>query len=111
MKLMVLKLPPVLEPTGDYEQPAAGFLRPHVRNFIILWIGFPIIACLGLAGLTSIRGDWRVWALPILYLIICMGSVILFFCNARYRLPVVPALILLAALGIVRFVRGRARQA
>ena len=111
LKLMVLKFRLFWSPVEILNNQPPGFFARLSGNFIIFWIGFPIIACLGLAGLTSIRGDWRVWALPILYLVICMGSVILFFCNARYRLPIVPVLILLAAQGVVRLVQDvRARR-
>ena len=76
-------------------------------------LGFPPAAILGLAGLATLRGRWRLWALPVLFGAITMATVVLFFCPARYRLPVVPILLLLAAAGTLRvpelWRRGRRR--
>jgi len=66
----------------------------------LYFLGFPPIAALGLAGLTVLGGRWRWWSLVVLFGVIYMGTVVLFFCPARYRLPVVPLLILLTAGGL-----------
>lgn len=68
-------------------------------------IGFPLIACLGIAGLVMIvreRRAWRLWSLPIMFGVLYAVTVVAFFVPGRFRLPVVPVLILLAAQGIVR---------
>lgn len=85
-------------------QPIAYFARlsPISR---VYWFGFPVIACLGLAGTVLVGRDWRRWLLPGLYGLLYMSTVVLFFCPGRYRLPVVPVLILLGAEGLVRLVR------
>lgn len=71
----------------------------------LYWLSFTVVAPLGLAGLMLLRRhEWRVWSLPILYLVVTMATVVIFFAPARYRLPVVPILILLAAFGLVRLV-------
>ncbi len=67
-------------------------------------VGFPWIAVLGLAGWSLLRRDWRRFFLPGAFPLIYMGTVILFFCNARYRLPVYPFLIVAAAAGMDRLV-------
>ncbi|MBN2446246.1 MAG: tetratricopeptide repeat protein [Phycisphaerae bacterium] len=67
----------------------------------LYWIGFPIVACLGLAGLVSLRGSWRLWLLPVLFMVATMLTVIAFFCPGRFRLPAAPVLILLTAQGLV----------
>jgi tetratricopeptide (TPR) repeat protein len=80
---------------------------PYARQAgisVLFWVGFPVIACLGIAGLVMLRGQWGRWFLPIAFLVIYMGTVVAFFCNGRYRLPVVPVLIVLAAAGMVRVV-------
>lgn len=61
----------------------------------MFWIGFPVVSALGIAGVIFIRRDWREWALPIGFLVLYMGTVVLFFCPGRYRLPVVPVLLVL----------------
>jgi len=63
-------------------------------------IGFPLIACLAVPGTLFLVKN-RGWALLMLYFGIYLGTVLLFFCPARYRLPAVPILILLAAQGVV----------
>jgi tetratricopeptide (TPR) repeat protein len=68
----------------------------------LFWIGFPVIAVLGIAGLTLLGKNLRTWLLPLLFLLSYAASIALFFCPARFRLPVVPVLILLAALGLTR---------
>lgn len=77
-------------------------------------LGFPPVAILGLAGLATLRDRWRVWSLPVLFGAITMATVVVFFCPARYRLPVVPILLLLTAAGVVRLPelwRDRRRRA
>jgi Tfp pilus assembly protein PilF len=68
----------------------------------LYWIGFPVVACLGLAGLCLLGREWRRWLLLVLFLVLYMATVVAFFCPGRYRLPVVPVLILLAANGLAR---------
>lgn len=65
-------------------------------------LGFPPVAILGLAGLAALRDRRRLWSLPLLFGAITMATVVVFFCPARYRLPVVPILLLLTAAGVVR---------
>jgi tetratricopeptide (TPR) repeat protein len=74
-------------------------LSPVARAF---WIGFPVVGVLGIAGLTLLGKSVRTWLLPLLFTFTYAASIVLFFCPARFRLPVVPVLILFAALGLVR---------
>jgi tetratricopeptide (TPR) repeat protein len=75
----------------------------HLSELSVLyWIGFPVAATLGVPGLVLIGRRWRAWSLPVMFGVIYTGTVVLFFCPARYRLPAVPILILLAALGLSR---------
>jgi tetratricopeptide (TPR) repeat protein len=69
---------------------------------VLFWIGFPVVACLGLASLGLLARDWRTWSLVLLYGLVVMATVVAFFCPGRYRLPFIPVLILLAAAGLVR---------
>ena len=66
----------------------------------LLFVGFPWLAILGLSGFILVRDDWKRWFLPGAFLLIYMGTVVLFFCNARYRLPVFPLLALGAGAGL-----------
>lgn len=81
-------------------QPIWFFVRLSPTAFLY-WLGFPIVATLGLAGLTLIRTGWRKWSLPVICLVIYLATVVAFFCPARYRLPVIPVLILTAAAGLL----------
>jgi 4-amino-4-deoxy-L-arabinose transferase-like glycosyltransferase/tetratricopeptide (TPR) repeat protein len=69
---------------------------------VLYWVGFPVVACLGLASLGLLIRQWHTWSLPALYGLVCMTTVLVFFCPGRYRLPFVPVLILLAAAGLAR---------
>jgi len=69
---------------------------------VVYWIGFPVVACLGLASLGVLARDWRRWSLLLLYGLVVMATVVAFFCPGRYRLPFVPVLILLTAVGLTR---------
>ncbi len=81
-------------------QPIWPFAKRATASWLFI-IGFPIIACLGIVGLVFVR-DWRRWLLPVTYAVIYMGTVVLFFCPGRYRLPIAPVLILLTAVALVR---------
>ena len=72
---------------------------------ILFWVGFPLLAVLGLAGFALEARDWKRWFLPGAFLLIYMGTVVLFFCNARYRLPVYPLLAVAAGAGLSRLPR------
>ncbi|HIG01403.1 MAG TPA: tetratricopeptide repeat protein, partial [Myxococcales bacterium] len=50
----------------------------------------------------SMRRDWKRWFLPATFLVLYMASVVLFFCNARYRLPIFPLLVLAGGAGLSR---------
>ena len=74
-------------------------------------VGFAIVGPLGLLGLAlcwSRRAElFPLWGFVLVYMV----SVVLFFCTARYRVPVLPVLILLAAHAVESIVRdGGARR-
>ncbi|GMU36451.1 MAG: tetratricopeptide repeat protein [Phycisphaerae bacterium] len=75
------------------------------------WIGFPVVTCLAAAGLTCITWRDRRWLLLLAFLLFYMGTVVLFFCPGRYRLPVVPVLLVLAGAGAVAGVDAVRRRA
>jgi 4-amino-4-deoxy-L-arabinose transferase-like glycosyltransferase len=91
---------PVEIPNNQAIWPAARLSA--VSN--LFWVGFPVVTCLGGIGLVLLYGDWRKWALPLLFLLIQMLTVVAFFCTARYRLPIVPVLILLSAVALSRLI-------
>ncbi|HEY6001049.1 MAG TPA: glycosyltransferase family 39 protein [bacterium] len=77
---------------------------------VLRWLplGFGVVAPLGLLGLAfALRGGLRLAPLPA-YLLVSTLVVVLFFVNARYRIPVVPVLMVLAALAC-REVAGAVR--
>jgi 4-amino-4-deoxy-L-arabinose transferase-like glycosyltransferase len=73
-------------------------------------LGFWIVGPLGLMGLVACRGRGRelfpLWGFVVFYML----SVVLFFVTARFRIPVVPVLIILGAYGaqqLIAKIRGR----
>jgi tetratricopeptide (TPR) repeat protein len=66
--------------------------------------GFWLIAPLGLAGMVLLWRRRRGLALLYIFIITYMVGVVAFFVNARFRLPVVPVLIVFAAYAACRFV-------
>jgi 4-amino-4-deoxy-L-arabinose transferase-like glycosyltransferase/Flp pilus assembly protein TadD len=74
-------------------------LSPIAAGF---WLGFPVLAILGLAGFVILIRDGKRWFLPALFLLLYTGTVVLFFSNARYRLPVYPLLAVAAGAGLSR---------
>ena len=78
---------------------------------VLLWdhiLSFPfgLIAPLSLLGLAlSWRTPGQALVLLRIYVLSYMGSVLLFFVTARYRLPVVPVLLIFAALGLTSLYR------
>jgi Flp pilus assembly protein TadD len=66
----------------------------------VSWLHFGLIAPLAIVGMfVTVRRNPRA-ALLLLFVLSYMCGVILFFVNARFRLPVVPFLILFAAAGV-----------
>jgi Tfp pilus assembly protein PilF len=64
-------------------------------------IGFPVVAVLGIAGLTLLpRPAWRAWCLPVAYFLIGMLTVVAFFVVDRYRMPMIPVLMVAAGAGL-----------
>jgi tetratricopeptide (TPR) repeat protein len=90
---------------------AEGFLARRYGP-VLRWLplGFGIVAPLGLLGLAlSLRSGLRLAPLSG-YLVLSSLVVVLFFVNARYRLPVVPVLLVFGAMalrGIFRAARDR----
>lgn len=72
--------------------PVLGLLSP---------VGFGLIAPLALVGLALAWRRCPTSRILVLFVIIYMISVVLFFVNARYRMPVVPVLLLFAAYAVV----------
>ncbi len=78
--------------------------------FLVSWIGFPLIAGFAAGGVFLIRKEWREWFLLLAFGFCYMGTVVAFFCNARYRLPVVPILVLLGAAGVQQAIKQFRRR-
>ena len=98
--LMVHKLRLFWSPIEISNNQPIWFFARRSGVSALFFIGFPVAACAGAAGLVLLRRDWRIWSLPCLYLLLYMGTVVLFFCPGRYRLPAVPVLLLLTAAGV-----------
>ncbi len=71
---------------------------------------FPFGLILPLAGLALFRARPGPPRLLVLYLLAYGGAVTLFFVTERYRLPLVPVLLILAASGLIEFLRAPLRH-
>ncbi len=93
---------------NDYEVPDTQdfyFVRRECRTLWLAPLTFGWIVPLAAAGLVV---SWRQWraCLPLYVMIVgVLLAVVPFFIFGRYRLPVVPAVALLAAVGAVEIVR------
>ncbi len=99
---------------SSYEMP--NVKDPNFHRLRSWFLGFPlllsfgVIAPLALAGLFTGRGAAHGRSLLLLITVYTI-SVLLFFVNGRYRIPIVPFIILFAAAGLVELAswrRGRA---
>ena len=112
LSLMVLKLRLFWSHWEISNNKGIYFWTAHFTP-VIRWLplGFGVVGPLAIVGLASC---WRrrlelfpLWGFVLVYMV----SVLLFFCTARYRMPVLPILILLAVFGGFRIVdAARHRQ-
>lgn len=80
-----------------------GFFASLSPISSVFWVGFPAAAVLGIAGVAFWRRDpsgGRPWLLLGLFAATYMLTVVAFFTPERYRLPVIPVLIVSAAYGL-----------
>lgn len=101
-----------------YEQPDAVdyyYVRTLSPVLRLPLVEFGTVSLLALAGLLLLRGKAGPFAPALLFALGWMVSTVVFFLFSRYRLPVVPALLLLAAVPIDRTIelwkRGDSRRA
>ncbi|HVP37206.1 MAG TPA: tetratricopeptide repeat protein [Terriglobales bacterium] len=77
------------------------FFRQYSSLIRILPVGFWIIGPLSLAGILLSLKSWRKYFLVLSFVLSYSFSVILFFVNSRFRLPVLPFLIILSSFALV----------
>lgn len=104
LRLMITKLRLFWSPIELPNNQSIWFLVRLAPISAIFWIGFPLIACLAIPAFILARPRWPAWFLPLSFVLIYMLTVVAFFCPARFRMPVVPVLIIAAAAGVVRMV-------
>jgi len=75
-----------------------GNMSPVFRLF--RWLDFGVVAPLALLGAVFCARRNRAAALLILFVLSYMAGLLLFFVNSRFRLPVLPVLLLFAAAGL-----------
>ena len=80
-----------------HDMPEVLFFQDSLPLFKLPFIPFSVIGPLGLAGLVVLLRSGRNRSIVCLFLVTATLSVLLFYANSRYRLPVVPVVILLAA--------------
>lgn len=77
------------------------FFRRYSSLIRILPIGFWFIGPLGLVGMVLCFRKWKDTLLPIFFIFSYMLTVVMFFVTSRFRLPVVPFLILFSGFSLV----------
>jgi Tfp pilus assembly protein PilF/4-amino-4-deoxy-L-arabinose transferase-like glycosyltransferase len=83
---------------------SAPVLKPLIWRFVV-YFPFGILAPLALLGVILAHKDEKDVLILEIFLVIYMISVILFFVTARYRVPVLPVLILFSAYTLDRMVK------
>jgi tetratricopeptide (TPR) repeat protein len=77
--------------------PEVVYFQDSMPLFKFLFLPFSVIGALGLAGFIVFMRSGRNRSVVCLFLGTAIVSVLLFYMNSRYRLPIVPVVILLAA--------------
>jgi tetratricopeptide (TPR) repeat protein len=93
-----------------HDLPEVLYFQDSVPLFRFPFLQFSVLAPLGLAGLVVLLRSGRNRSLVCLYLGIAQLSILLFYINSRYRLPVAPVVILLAAYFIAWIARELSRK-
>jgi tetratricopeptide (TPR) repeat protein len=98
-----------------HDMPEVLYFQDSLPLFKFPFLPFSVIGPLGLVGFVVLLRGGRNRSIVCLFLGTATLSVLLFYANSRYRLPVVPVVILLAALFIAWVAREiserRAKQA
>ncbi|MCP4590512.1 MAG: tetratricopeptide repeat protein [bacterium] len=100
VKHLVYKLGLFWSPVEIPNNQPIWFLARLAEVSVIFWVGFPLVSGLALGGVVLARGSSKAWFVPASFLLIYMVTVVAFFCPARFRLPVVPVLMVAAASGL-----------
>ncbi len=77
-----------------------GFLKFILFKIPFLQFPFGILFPLFLVGLYYTHNRWRDLCYPLLFIILYSISFMFFFVNARYRMPIIPILIIFGSKGI-----------
>jgi 4-amino-4-deoxy-L-arabinose transferase-like glycosyltransferase/Flp pilus assembly protein TadD len=115
LKLMGIKAALVINAREiiDFESIEASREQSRVLALFSYVLHFGIVAPVGVMGIWLTRRRWRELWLLYAVLVGVAGSVAVFYIFARYRIPIVPVLVLFAAAGLVRCLgeplRGRGR--
>ena len=83
-----------------HDMPEVEYFQDWSRLFRAPFLSFALIAPLGLVGLIVLLRGERNRSVVCVFLGTALVSVLLFYVNSRYRLPIVPVVVLLAALAI-----------
>ncbi|MCJ7457645.1 MAG: tetratricopeptide repeat protein [candidate division Zixibacteria bacterium] len=78
------------------------FFRRYSALIRILPVGFWIIGPLSLVGILLSLKSWRKYFLVLIFVLSYSFSVLLFFVNSRFRLPVLPFLIVLSSFALIQ---------
>ncbi len=102
LKLMLRKLGMFWTGAEIGNNTTIGHVKSYAPIMDLPLLGFGVVAPLGLAGVwLAVRARRRRAWLAVAFIALYMAGVVMFFVNARFRLPVVPFLILFAAYAVV----------
>jgi tetratricopeptide (TPR) repeat protein len=93
-----------------HDMPEVLYFQESLPLFKFPFLTFSLIAPLGVAGLVVLLRSGRNRSIVCLFLGTAHISILLFYINSRYRLPILPVVILLAALFIAWVAREISRK-
>jgi 4-amino-4-deoxy-L-arabinose transferase-like glycosyltransferase len=110
-RFLVLECRKLLRFLGTYEYSTEYIFHVERRSVPTLWLGFLPFAAITSLAIVGLLFTWRQgWRPPTLLLALFVAAnlsvVLAFYVSSRYRMPSAPALILFAAYGLERLVRG-----
>jgi tetratricopeptide (TPR) repeat protein len=78
------------------------FFKRYSSLIHILPLGFWLISPLSLLGIFLCLKDWKRFFLPLSFIFSYTFSILLFFINSRFRLPVLPFLLIFASVALIQ---------
>ncbi len=89
--------------TPEADMPMYRFpnqLSSHIQLFLARTSPIPIFLLAAIGLVCTLRRRWREWLFPCAILLLTLGEALLYYGSSRFRAPIEPVLVLLAAGGL-----------